>query len=191
MMKALFALFVLASLMYADRCFKYVQDVRKAHYVTFGINYPYQYGVAQLVQESGCRNILSLDGVGSEGLPQITYRIWQKPLKDAGIGGIKSIGNQLKAQAIIMRSLYSPKYGLWVTYQKYNGGGLVLKEINRAGVEDWQKAKDKCRRGQSCFTYRGVKTCKSNCEINYDYSQKIFKYAKEYSNVQSTQYRFW
>lgn len=191
MLQSFFILLSLFVTLSADRCRAYVQDVRKAHYTVFGLNYPYQYGVAQLVQESRCRNILSLDGVGSEGLPQITYRIWQKPLKDAGISGIKSIGNQLKAQAIIMHSLYSSNYGLWVTYQKYNGGSLVLKEINRAGVEDWQKAKKQCRRGQSCFTYRGIKTCKGNCEINYDYSQKIFKYAKEYSNVQSTQYRFW
>lgn len=187
----LFILSFLFVTLSADRCKSYVQDVRKAHYVVFGLNYPYQYGVAQLVQESGCRNILALDGVGSEGLPQITYRIWQKPLKDAGISGIKSIGNQLKAQAIIMHSLHNSKHGLWVTYQKYNGGGLVLKEISRAGIEDWQKAKEQCRRGESCFTYKGKKSCRSNCEINYDYSQKIFKYAKEYSNVQSTQYRFW
>jgi hypothetical protein len=190
MMKALLFLFLSVALL-ADRCASYVQDVRKAHFTVFGVNYPYQYGVAQLVQESGCRNILSLDGVGSEGLPQITYRVWQKPLKEVGINGITAIGDQLKAQAIIMHSLHNPKFGLWVTYQKYNGGGLVLKEIKRAGVEDWQKAKEQCKRGQSCFTYKGKKTCRSNCEINYEYSQNIFKYAKGYNNVQSTQFRYW
>jgi len=191
MMKTILALVLFFSLASADRCVNYIQDVRKAHYGVFGLDYPYQYGVAQLVQESGCRNILSLDGVGSEGLPQITYRVWQKPLKDAGIDGIKAIGDQLKAQAIIMKTLYIPKYGLWVTYQVYNGGGLVLKEIKRAGSEDWAKAKEQCKRGQSCFTYKGVKTCRSNCDMSYEYSQNIFKYGKKYGSATSEKYRFW
>lgn len=190
MMKA-FLFLLLPFALFADTCSSYVQDVRKAHYTVFGVNYPYQYGVAQLVQESGCRNILSLDGVGSEGLPQITYRVWQKPLKEAGINGIRAIGDQLKAQAIIMHSLHNSKQGLWVTYQKYNGGGLVLKEINRAGIEDWQKAKEQCRRGQSCFTYKGKRSCRSNCEINYEYSQNIFKYGRSYGNIQSSAFRYW
>lgn len=189
-MKSMLLLLLTVVLM-GSTCTSYVQEVRRDHYAIFGVNYPYQYGVAQLQQESGCRNILSNDGVGSEGLPQITYRVWQKPLKDAGIVDIKSVGNQLHAQAIIMHSLHRSSYPLWQTYQIYNGGGLVTKEITRAGSTDWQKAKDQCKRGQSCFTSRGVKTCKSNCDINYDYSKKIDKYSKEYSNVQSNQFRFW
>ncbi len=189
-MKIFFVL-LLASALFGDRCASYVQDVRKAHYGVFGVGFPYQYGVAQLIQESGCRNIISLDGVGSEGLPQITYRVWKKPLKEAGVMEIKTLGNQFKAQALIMHSLHNPKQGLWVTYQKYNGGGLVLKEINKAGIEEWAKAKEQCKRGQSCFTYRGKKTCRSNCEINYEYSQNIFKYAKNYSTIVSNQFRFW
>ena len=192
MMRTILALLFIFTSSYAvDRCVNYIQDVRKAHYSVFGVDYPYQYGVGQLVQESGCRNILSLDGVGSEGLSQITYRVWQKPLKQAGISGIKAIPDQLKAQAVIMKTLYLPQYGLWVTYQVYNGGGLVLKEIKRAGVEDWAKAYANCKRGQSCFTYKGKTTCKSNCEINYDYSQKIYKYGERYSNVQSEKFRYW
>ncbi len=174
-----------------QRCQSYVQEVRKAHYSQFGVDYPYQYGVGQLVQESGCRNVISLDGVGSEGLPQITYRLWQKPLKVKGLESIKAIPDQLKAQAIIMKSLYQPKYGLWVTYQAYNGGGLVLKEINRAGIEDWSRAKEQCHRGQSCFTWKGQRSCRSNCEINYDYSVEIYKYGERYASIRSTKWRFW
>lgn len=176
-----------------SRCQSYVQEVRRAHWTQFGVDYPYQYGVGQLVQESGCRNILSYDGVGSEGLPQITYRLWQKPLKAKGVESIKAIPDQLKAQAIIMKSLYQPKYGLWVTYQVYNGGGLVLKEINRAGGENWEIAKANCKRGQSCFTYpSGKKECISNCKINYDYSVKIYKYGGQYGSVKAAgQYRYW
>lgn len=193
-MKFIVLLFVSMTL-YAgsmQRCQSYVQEVRKAHFSQFGIDYPYQYGLGQLVQESGCRNIISYDGVGSEGLPQITYRLWQKSLKAKGVESIKAIPNQLKAQAIIMKSVYQPKYGLWVTYQVYNGGGLVLKEIKRAGAEDWEKAKANCKRGQSCFTYpSGKKECVSNCEINYDYSTQVYKYGEKYAAIRSSKYRYW
>lgn len=174
-----------------SRCQSYVNDVRRAHWTQFGVDYPYQYGVGQLVQESGCRNILSYDGVGSEGMPQITYRLWQKPLKAKGVDSIKAIPDQLKAQAIIMKLLYQPKYGLWVTYQIYNGGGLVLKEINRAGGENWERAKANCRRGKSCFIYpSGKKECVSNCEINYDYSLQVYKYGEKYASIKNTSYRY-
>lgn len=108
-----------------------------------------------------------------------------------GIKSIRAIPDQLKAQAIIMRSVYEPRYGLWVTYQKYNGGGLVLKELKRAGREDWNSAKEQCRRGQSCFTYKGIKTCRDNCDINYEYSQNIFKYGNKYASITSDRYRYW
>lgn len=179
---------------YIARCNQYTQEVRRAHWSQFGVDYPYQYGVGQLVQESGCRNIISFDGVGSEGLPQITYRVWQQPLKAKGVTGITAIGDQLKAQAIIMKSCHDGNQykKLWITYQVYNGGGLVKKEIKRAGIVDWEKAKASCKRGQSCFTYRGVKTCRSNCDINYEYSQNIFKYGGKYGNIiKSSQYRYW
>ncbi|MFY9141454.1 hypothetical protein [Sulfuricurvum sp.] len=191
----LIVLFFISMTLYAgsmQRCQSYVQEVRKAHSSQFGVDYPYQYGVGQLVQESGCRNVISYDGVGSEGLPQITYRLWQKPLKAKGVNSIKAIPDQLKAQAIIMKSVYKPKYGLWVTYQVYNGGGLVIKEINRAGGENWVKARENCKRGQSCFTYpSGKKECVSNCEINYDYSVQVYKYGEKYASIRSSKFRYW
>ena len=180
------------SLFGADRCVSYVQEVRRAHWSVFGMNYPYHYGVAQLKAESNCRNIISNDDVGSEGAAQITYRWWQDVLKANGVLEIKTLPNHLKAQAIIMKSLYKPEYPLWVTYQLYNGGGWVLKEIARAGVVDWQKAKDACQRGVTCFTTRTGKVCRSNCDINYEYSQHIFNYAKEYGDVKDTSwFRYW
>lgn len=175
-----------------SRCQSYVQEVRRAHWTQFGVDYPYQYGVGQLVQESGCRNVLSYDGVGSQGLPQITWRWHKATLQKHGIRSLDAIGDQLKAQAILMRQMWNPKYGLWVTYQSYNGGGLVLKEINRAGGENWVKAKSQCRRGQSCFTYpSGKKECVSNCEINYDYSVQVYTYGEKYGSIRSKQYRYW
>jgi hypothetical protein len=190
-MKTIVLLIIAMSFAYAQRCELYIQEVRRAHYSQFGVDFPYQYAVGQLQQESGCRNIISRDGVGSEGLPQITYRVWQKPLRAKGVASITAIPDQLKAQAIIMKSVYQPQYGLWVTYQIYNGGGLVLKEINRAKIAQWDKAKEQCRRSQSCFTYKGVTTCRSNCDINYDYSQRIFKYGEQYAKVESKNFKYW
>jgi hypothetical protein len=191
-MKTFVLLAVVLSFAYAQqRCELYVQEVRRAHYSQFGVDFPYQYAVGQLQQESGCRNIISRDGVGSEGLPQITYRVWQKPLRAKGVESITAIPDQLKAQAIIMKSCYKPQYGLWVTYQIYNGGALVLKEINRAKIAQWDKAKEQCRRSQSCFTYKGITTCRSNCDINYDYSQRIFKYGERYAKVESKNFKYW
>lgn len=187
MLRFLFATLLAVSLFGADRCASLAQEVRRAHWAVFGVDYPYQYGVAQLKQESGCRDIISNDGVGSQGMAQITYRWWQDVLNKNGILEIKTLPNHLRAQAVIMKSMHKPEYGLWVTYQIYNGGGHVLKEIARAGVANWAKAKEKCTRGQSCFTLKsGKRVCRSNCDINYEYSQNIFKYAKEYGNVQNT-----
>lgn len=175
-----------------DRCIHLVQEVRRAHFSVFGLDYPYQYGVAQLKQESNCRDIISNDGVGSQGVAQITYRWWQDVLKKNGILEIKTLPNHLRAQAILMRENYNQKYPLWVAYQRYNGGAHVLKEIERAGAIDWQAAKDNCKRGQSCFTMRdGTKQCRSNCDINYEYSKNVYKYGKEYGNVVSTRFFYW
>lgn len=87
-------------------------------------------------------------------------------------------------QAVIKR--------LWVMFQIYNGGGLVNKEIKRAGgMNDWVKAKDQCRRGESCFTWKGQRSCRSNCDINYEYSVLVYKYGEKYASIRSKQYRYW
>lgn len=193
-MRLLFIVTLLAVNLFAlERCAMLAQKVRVAHFKEFGVNFPYQYGVGQLEQESSCRPMISNDGAGSEGMPQITYRNWKEILTKNGIMEIKSIPNQLRAQAVIMKSLYRPEHGLWVTYQLYNGGGWVLKEIKKAGVSDWANAKAQCTRGQSHFTLKnGTVQSRSNCDINYEYSKNIFSLGKQYGNVNDNdQYRFW
>ena len=193
MLRFLFAIALAVSAFGADRCASLTQEVRRAHFAVFGLDYPYQYGVAQLKKESDCRDILSNDGVGSQGYAQITYRWWQDVLKKHGILEIRSMTNHLRAQALIMKTLYKPEYGLWVTYQMYNGGNHVLKEIKKAGVAEWEKARMMCQRGESCFTLKsGKRVCRSNCDINYEYSQKIFTYGKEYGNVKdNAKFFYW
>ncbi len=181
------------SLLASERCALLKREVRLAHYRAFGTSYPWQYGVAQLEQESGCRPSISNDGVGSQGVAQITYRWWKNVLDQEGISEIASVQGSLRAQAAIMRYLHEPGRPLWVTYQRYNGGDWVLKEIKRAGAEDWAKAKAQCTRGDSHFTLKNGKVqTRNNCDINYEYSQKIYDMGGKYGDVQdNSQFRYW
>lgn len=173
-------------------CKRYLQNERRATSFVQGVDYPYWYAVGQLQQESGCRNVISNDGVGSQGVAQITYKVWKKDLQKNGVNNIISIDNQILAQAYIMKAciIQAKGHKLWVGYQIYNGGGLVNKEISRAKVTDWKKAKDNCNRSYSTFKINGRIQKISNCEINYDYSQKVYKYGNSYKTT-DTPIQFW
>ncbi len=193
-MRLLFTLTLLAVNLFAlERCAMLTQKVRVAHFKEFGTSFPYQYAVAQLEQESGCRASISNDGVGSQGVAQITYRWWKPVLDKHGITEIGSIQGSTRAQAVIMRHLHVTGRPLWITYQRYNGGDWVLKEIKKAGVENWEKAKAQCTRGNSHFTLKnGTVQTRNNCDINYEYSKNIFKYGKQYGDIKdNAQYHFW
>ena len=187
---------VLSIKVYAStRCRNYIQQEKLAHYEVFGIDYPYWFGVGQIQQESGCRNILSRDGIGSEGLPQITLRVWKKYLSKYAIYSIGSIRNQIKAQALIMKDCKKQAFSshLWVAYQIYNGGSLVNKEITRARKTytirevSWGLAKQFCKRKNIHFNNGQVINA---CNINYNYSKKVYKYGIIYKTINSN-YKFW
>lgn len=177
-----------------ERCNDYARDVRTAHFQYFGIDYPWWYGVAQLQKESNCRNVLSKDGVGSEGPAQITYRIWKNPLTKEGIPEVRTRKNHLRAQAFINYDCWKQAEragypALWVAMQIYNGGGLVLKELNRSGDFSWQAARDACRRKNITFSNGQVRNA---CDINYEYSKILFKYADKYRiGSESEKYPYW
>lgn len=189
-------LFLFATLSQANICNKYVKDVRKAHFQVFGIDYPYWYGVAQLQKESGCRNVISNDGIGSQGLAQITYRWWKKFLSSKGIDEIISVRNQTLAQAYIMKNSKNQAYSshLWVSYQIYNGGSLVNKEITRAREDlklreiPHQIARLYCKRKDIVFSNGQVINA---CDINYNYPVKIYMYAQKWKIFNDSPYRFW
>lgn len=165
--------------MVAGRCRQYAQEVRRAHFAEFGADYPWHYAVGQLQQESDCRNVISRDGIGSAGVSQVTWSFWGRHLIKAGIPDLASARNQIRAQALINRDAWDqarPKR-LWISFQIYNGGRLVLKEIEAAGVADWAAARAKCRRRVVIFK-SGQRI--DACEINYDYSQKLADYGEQY-----------
>lgn len=174
-----------------ERCKKYAHDVKRFHAYYFGIDFPYHDSVAQLQKESLCKNnILSSDGIGSEGPAQITFRVWHNALQKEGIPEIKTISNHLKAQAFINRQAYDQAVckQLWVMYQTYNGGPLVNKEIRRAGSCDWQKAYAVCQRKVIVFN-NGQR--RNACDINYEYSRKIYDIGQQYKTFESGTFPFW
>jgi len=174
-----------------ERCQELSQEVRVAHSLTFGTDFPSHYSVGQLQQESNCRNVISRDGVGSEGPAQITYRVWKDALERKGITEIRTTKNHLRAQAYINKCAYNEACTkkLWVAYQIYNGGGLVNKEIKRAGKPDWSASRAQCRR--KIVHYRDGSS-ESACDINYDYSKRVFRYGNTYRTASDgAAYSFW
>jgi hypothetical protein len=198
MLRYLFLLLLAASLVLPGpalalkRCLQYKREVRIAHWKEFGTKYPWWYGVAQLEEESACRaGVVSNDGVGSLGLSQITWSFWGKHLIKAGIPNLKTPRNQIRGQAFVMRDAHRHRfYQLWVSYQIYNGGHLVLKEIKRSGGKpDWEKAKAVARRKDIHFSNGQVINA---AEINYRYSKRIFEHGQKYRiGSDSARYPFW
>jgi hypothetical protein len=147
--------------------------------------------------ESACRhNVKSLDGIGSHGFAQITWKWWKKLLKRAGISEVVSIEGQAKAQAFILRWQYKRTVckKLFEMYQRYNGGGLVSRELRKAHSCKWEDAYAVCNRKDICV-WRAGKKCKqwrNACDINYEYSLKIFQKAQKYRlSIDSPKYPFW
>jgi len=180
-----------------ERCKTLAPEIKRAHFYYFGINFPFWYSVAQAEKESLCRHsALSTDGIGSEGFAQITWKWWKDKLAKEGIKEIKTIGNHAKAQAYINYYYHkqNPCKKLWGTYQAYNGGELVFKEMRKANSCKWEDAKQVCRRKDVCVwqTPQGCKQWRNACDINYEYSEKIHKLARKYRlSSDSPPYLFW
>lgn len=177
-----------------ERCVRLGTEIRKAHMLYFGLDFPYHYSIAQAEKESLCRhNVLSSDGIGSEGFAQITYAIWKQQLEKAGIVEIKSIPNHAKAQAFINRYYYDKLLckRLFVMYQAYNGGLLINKELG--SVCTWDYGYKNCKRRDICVwkTASGCKQWRNACDINYEYSVKIYNLSKKYRAIITSKFLYW
>ena len=180
-----------------DKCLQYEPYLKYYSQQVFKKDFPYWFLVGQDKQESGCRFIISYDGVGSESPAQITWRVWRRYLKPYGIYNLRTNSNFTKAQVLIMKNCKKQAYSshLWVSVQIYNGGSLVNKEIERArkvlGIREvsHNQARRFCRR--RIIHFRNGQSI-SACSINYNYSEKVFKYGKEYKEKGfNTSYKFW
>lgn len=155
----------------------------------WGVDYPYWYNIGQLQQESNCReSITAFDG--GKGLSQFMPKT--EVFVEEMLGEQLNMYNSkhaIKAQTFYLRYLQKQNWSgrLWITFQAYNGGYTLLKkERDRAGVTDWGAMYAVCKRKQLKFNW-GILDM---CEVNYDYSQKVYKYGKKYKTGEDRM-RFW
>ncbi len=166
---------MLGQLATASSCHPYIPYYKKYSAVYIGESFPYQLFAGQAYTESHCRFVISYDGVGSESPAQITYRWWRGYLKSYGVYNVRTIPNFTKAQVLIMRSLIDKAQAkgydqLAVAFQAYNGGWLVLKELDRCDTKDVKEARECCRRK---IIYFKNGTSRAACDINYNYPNEI------------------
>jgi len=180
-----------------ERCKALSPEIRRAHAFYFGADFPFWYSVAQAEKESQCiHSVVSSDGIVSEGFAQITFRWWKSRLAKEGIYEIASIPNHAKAQAFINRYEYDRSIcrKLFEMYQRYNGGDLVSRELQRAHSCRWEDGYAVCRRKDVCVwkTHQGCRQWRNACEINYEYSLKIYEKASKYRlSPDSLQFPYW
>ncbi|MEW6485802.1 MAG: lytic transglycosylase domain-containing protein [Pseudomonadota bacterium] len=190
MILLIFLLCSVSSVAALDRCQDYVTDIRIQHTKYFGLNYPWWYGVGQARQESNCRaNVTAFDA--GMGLTQFMPRTWAGVEKDMGVKlDPYNPEHSIRAQAFYMCQLHRQNWegSLWLTYQAYNGGWKLLRaEKQRACHTDWTLMKQVC--------HRKVIRLKSGrsldlCEVNYDYSKKVFRYGNQY-RLSPDNWRYW
>ena len=199
MKRLVIALLLTTTLAYTASCRPFTPYLKKYSELYLGKDFPYWYFIGQDYQESRCRFVISYDGIGSESPAQITWRWWSRYLRPYGIKNLRTIDNFTKAQVLIMRRLVrkakSKGYKqLWVPFQAYNGGWLVLKEIARTprikGVLMQNAVKKRCRR--KTITFNNGTTRKA-CDINYHYPIEIEVWSTRYYSdlIEKTSYMMW
>lgn len=178
-----------------DRCLSLVNPVREATYKYIANDFPYWYNVGLAKKETNCRWIKSLDGHGSVGYFQLTPKFLDTYLKPLFPDYTKEYSkDHFYAFAYYLKSLINkcPVKKLWVVYQMYNGGNWVLNECKKAGIWEWEKCKNQCKRGMVCVwkTNEGCKQYRSACDINYMYSVKVYQFGQAYKTKPDA-YFYW
>ncbi len=172
-------------------------QVRKAHEWFFGLDFPYWFSLAQLRVESDCIWRTSLDGWGSIGYAQITPKFWEKELKQvAPEWKVKDSLDHYVAHAYILRKIQTGNrcQKLFVMYQCYNRScGKVLREVGKQCR--WEVGMEEClrrpvhicvlKRDGRCLQYR------TDCDINYNYSLKVYKEGSRLERWRTERWQFW
>lgn len=169
----------------SDNCLSIEAPTKEATEKILSDKFPFWYNLGLAKQETKCRWVSSLDGNGSIGYFQLTPKFLDPILRPLYPDYKKPYSKDyFYAFAYYIKTLQhsNPSNKLFITYQRYNGGDWVLKECRRAGVYDWSKCKQSCRRGNVCvWKSKGVcKQYKSACDINYEYSLFVYKYGQKY-----------
>lgn len=177
-----------------NNCLKFNDIIKNASYELLGINYPYWYNISLMYVESNCKWVIGKDRHGSIGYAQIIPSLWDRYLlKYYPEYKVKDHLHHFYAFIFILK-VYKQhlekhnlcKNKLWVLYQMYNGGFLVLKECNKSNSCEWNKCKEFCNRKIDCIYYdKSNNTCKqykSLCDVNYSYSHKVFNHGNRIKN---------
>lgn len=173
-----------------EACIRIVDKTKLATEKFLGSDFPYWYNVGLSHTETQCRFVISKDGYGSIGYFQLTPKFLDQLLRPYFPKYTENHIDHFYAFAYYLRTLY--KEPLWVMYQRYNGGDLVLKECQRAGSLKWEDCKAQCKRKDVCVWFEGL-TCKqyrNACDINYSYSKKVYQNGQYYRTGED-RVKFW
>jgi hypothetical protein len=169
----------------SDRCDSLVSPVKSVSQYYLGQRYPWWYNVAVAKKETNCKWVSSLDGHGSVGYFQLTPKFLDRLLRPLFPDYDKPYSSHhFEAFAyyvgVLLKS--SPVKKLWVVYQRYNGGDWVVRECQRAGCWVWEECYKHCKRGNVCVwkTASGCRQWRSACEINYEYSLKVWEFGRKW-----------
>ena len=169
----------------SDRCDSLVSPVKRVSQYYLGKEFPWWYNVGVAKKETNCKWVGSLDGHGSVGYFQLTPKFLDRMLRLLFPDYDKPFSQQhFEAFAyyvgVLLKS--SPVRKLWVVYQRYNGGDWVVKECQKAGCWVWGQCYKQCKRGNVCvwMTASGCKQWRSACEINYEYSLRVWQYGRKW-----------
>jgi len=173
-----------------EACIRIVDKTKLATAKFFASDFPYWYNVGLAHTETKCRFVVSKDGHGSVGYFQLTPKFLDPMLRPHFPKYTENHLDHFYAFAYYLRSLY--KEPLWIMYQLYNGGGLVLKECQRANSLKWEDCKAQCRRKDVCVWFDGIscRQYRNACDINYNYSQKVYQNGQYYKTGQDV-LKFW
>jgi len=169
----------------SDRCDSLVAPVKSASQYYLGKIFPWWYNLGVAKKETNCRWLTSADGHGSVGYFQLTPKFLDRLLRPYFPDYDKVYSSQhFQAFAYYIGLLWESNSveKLWVLYQRYNGGDWVVRECQKAGSWEWEDCLKQCRRGDVCvwMTVTGCKQWKSACEINYQYSLRVWQFGQRW-----------
>jgi len=192
-MRLFFSLLLLWHLSLAnplETCIRIADKTKLATARYFASDFPYWYNIGLAHTETKCRFVISKDGYGSVGYFQLTPKFLDPTLRPYFPKYTENHLDHFYAFAYYLRSLY--KEPLWIMYQRYNGGDLVLRECSRANSMRWEDCKAQCKRKDVCVWFDGL-TCKqyrNACDINYSYSKKVYQNGQYYRTGED-KLKFW
>lgn len=182
-----------------EGCKKLVVKVKGASEFVLGIDYPWWYNLGQIETESNCMWRTSLDGWGSVGYAQLTYKFLKPILDKFPQWNVKDATDHFLAQAYVVKDCIRQAScsRLWNAYQCYNRSCWKVNREAREGGCEWEKAFDICSRryAESVCVWRVDGQCRqwrTNCDVNYCYGYKVWRNGKKYNpGVIENVWRYW